>query len=294
VGRWRRWAGSLAAALLVAAAGEPESGPPPAQEEPRPTGPALMEKMVAALGGRERLDQVTASVRRGTIETVNGGDEAPAEEQAAGKIVVYTAEPGKMYSRIERPPLGVVESGLRDDVAWEHTEVFGPRLLEGAERALLLRENDATPFTDWREHYDKVEYLREETIAGHACYVLEVTPPPEEGRPFTLGLDQDSYVPRRMTMTLEGPAGEYSVSSLLEEYREIDGILSPTRIRQFLNGETVVVTIEHIEYNVDIPESVFELPGPVAALLEAVNGEDPAGEDEPPPDETASESPAAS
>ncbi|HUF71364.1 MAG TPA: hypothetical protein VMR74_00550 [Gammaproteobacteria bacterium] len=54
----------------------------------------------------------------------------------------------------------------------------------------------------------------------------------------------------------------------LGDYRDFGGVLTPTTMTQNVAGQSMRITFESAETNVDIPAGRFDLPGAVAALVE--------------------------
>ena len=242
---------TVAGAILIASAAL-------AGEADLPTGEELMEKLVAAKGGREALEKHTTSITKGAMIIDAIGLKAD--------ITSYAAKPDKSYVTIEIVDRGTIERGASGGVAWELSPLTGPRVMEGEERAFMLREAAFHGHLNWRQHYDKVECVGLETVHGHECYTIELTPP--DTRPLTLSLNKETCLPARTEFTLATPAaGDISFDTVFENYTETDGVVSAGKITQKVGPQTVIITKHSVEYNVQIPEDRFDLPQQIQALL---------------------------
>ena len=67
--------------------------------------------------------------------------------------------------------------------------------------------------------------------------------------------------------TTESPMGSMEATTLLSEYKDFGGRKVPTKLVQSSMGQEQVVTITAIEYD-NVPDSVFEAPPAVKAILE--------------------------
>ncbi|MEJ2245167.1 MAG: hypothetical protein P8Y80_03620 [Acidobacteriota bacterium] len=54
---------------------------------------------------------------------------------------------------------------------------------------------------------------------------------------------------------------------MMLEYKEFEGVLSPTRLIQNAAGQNITITVDSLETNVDIPDERFNLPEAVQALV---------------------------
>lgn len=70
----------------------------------------------------------------------------------------------------------------------------------------------------------------------------------------------------KMTMTITGPMGEIPAETLLSDYKEDMGLLQPHKVQQKAMEQEFLITIDHVEYNVDMPSDRFDLPADVRAL----------------------------
>src|SRR5205814_1173203 len=76
--------------------------------------------------------------------------------------------------------------------------------------------------------YLKTEFSGEEVLDGKPAYKLTLTP--REGKPEEHYYDKTTGLMVRTKMILPSPMGEVPIVMLLDEYRKIDGILTPVRL----------------------------------------------------------------
>jgi hypothetical protein len=84
----------------------------------------------------------------------------------------------------------------------------------------------------------------------------------------TFFYDCQSYLARRMDLTLKLPQGKAPTEIRLDEYKNVDGVLIPHKITQKTLGVEQIMTLDTVECNVAVPADRFALPEPVKALLE--------------------------
>jgi hypothetical protein len=220
-----------------------------------PKADVILDRYVEATGGRAAYQKIHNEVASGTMEFVG--------KNVKATITSYKAEGGKSYNEVEIPGAGKIEQGTDGQVAWESSALQGPRIKQGEERAAAFREADLSG--DWRKLYKKVELAGEEDVDGAACYKVILTP--DEGKPETRYYDKKTHLLVKASKIVKTAMGEIPADITLSDYKAVDGILSATKVRQSAIGQTFLITINSIQYNVEMPKNRFDLPGDVKTLL---------------------------
>ena len=243
----------LPSLLLAALAGSPGLAAP---DEPLPKAEEILDKFVEATGGKTAYEKVHNEKTTGTFEYLGKG--------VKGTVTSYRAEPNKSVSIIELEGVGTLQEGTDGTTAWESTSLQGPRVKQGEERAMILREATLRAPLYWRKLYKRVETVGAETVDGQSCYKVVLTP--EEGKPETQYFDKKSSLMIKMMMSTPSPMGEVPIEILLSDYKEESGLLRAHKQHHKLLGQEFLITLSQVEYNVDIPSDRFDLPADVKAL----------------------------
>ena len=85
--------------------------------------------------------------------------------------------PDKEYSVVELGPIGKIESGFTNGVAWEKSAILGPRVKTGDEKDQAAREAHFNGQAEWRTIFPKAETTGSESVNGEDCYKVLLTPP---------------------------------------------------------------------------------------------------------------------
>jgi len=127
-----------------------------------------------------------------------------------------------------------------------------------------MREAMLRGAVDWRKLYKSAETTGVENVDDQACYKVVLTP--NEGKPETRYFDKKSNLLVKLTMQLPSPMGEVPTETLLSDYKEQNGVTAPRKVHQKALGQEFLITINQVEYNVDMPKDRFDLPAEIKAL----------------------------
>lgn len=222
-----------------------------------PAGADVVDRYLEATGGRAAYARIKTYSAVAIVEY--------AGRPNRGTFHVFQSLPDKSYSIMVLPGVDKVETGTRDGVAWERTQRRGLRLKAGEELAAALREADPQARLNWRKYYRSAECTGVEAVDSINCFRVVMTP--HAGKPETRFYDQFSGILLRVTRVVTTPMGEFLSESRYANYRVVDGISWPHSFNQSLFQQTLMSRIESVTLNAAIPESRFDFPSDVKALL---------------------------
>ena len=124
------------------------------------------------------------------------------------------------------------------------------------------------PFLDYEKKGYAVELLGKETVEGAECFKIKFTKKPllVDGEDVEnvqyYFFDTENYVPIVTETEIKSGQMKGSISqTVFSDYQEVEGIYFPFSINSKLKGgEGQPVTIEKIEVNVEVDESIFKFP----------------------------------
>jgi len=220
---------------------------------------AILDKYVEVTGGKAAYEKVKSEVASGTLEITNFG--------ISGALTSYRAAPNKSYTLVDFPGgIGKAEEGSDGTVAWAINAQQGPRIKEGDERAGALRRDALDAAYDWRKYYKKAELAGTEDVGGKPCYKIVLTP--TDGGAETRYYDKTSNLLLKVMMPVETPDGKVDVEMALSDYRDEGGILVAHTSSAKYPGAEMMVKIDKIVRNQDIPADRFALPPEIKALAD--------------------------
>jgi hypothetical protein len=218
---------------------------------------AILDKYVEVTGGRAAYEKVQTEVATGTLEITGMG--------LSGSLTSYRSAPDKSYTVIDFAGVGKAEEGSNGQVAWSNHPGEGPRIKEGDERAAALRNDNMYKEIHWHDFYKKAELAGTEDVGGKACYKVVLTP--NEGSAETRYYDKSSNLLVKAVLPVTTPQGATNAEVDLSDYRDDGGIVSPHAITQKIATLEILVKIETVKRNGEIPASRFDLPAEIKALM---------------------------
>lgn len=221
------------------------------QSQAAPSVDQVLDKYVAALGGRAVIEKVTSRIAHGTMEIPDMG--------VSGAIQIFEKAPDKSAAVLEFANVGQVREGFDGTIAWEENPQTGLREKTGVELGEARRSAIFNAELRMKEIYATLAVKGREAVNGREAWVLEGTP--ADGSPVQMYFDAENGLLARQSGTRATEQGPVVVDVYPEDYREVDGIKQPFRIRQVTAMYTAVITITEIRHNQPIDDAVFRKPG---------------------------------
>jgi hypothetical protein len=226
-------------------------------DESLPKAETVLNHFIEATGGKAALEKLHNQVQHGTLEF--------AAQGIKGNMTVYEAEPDQSRLVVELAGVGKIESGSSGGVAWENSVLQGPRVKQGQERTDALRDSTFNAGLFWQKLYSKVETAGVETVEGHECYKLVLTP--AEGHPTIEFFDKKSGLLIKTQATRASSMGDVAGEIVYEDYRKEGDLLEPHKLTQRAAGQEFQITLQSVEFNANLPAGAFDPPAEIQALL---------------------------
>ncbi len=226
----------------------PETKPTPAVK--LPTVKEILDKYVQALGGRAANEKIQTRLMKGTVELAPMGIKGTAE--------VYGSAPDKSYNRITLDGIGDIIEAYDGTTAWTVNPIQGNRDKTGDE---LLQTKLVANFhreLNFETLYPKIEVKGIEKVGDKDAYVVVATPAGLDSQTFYF--DKQTGLLLREDATMISPEGKMPVKSFYEDYREIDGVKLPYKIRVVLSQFEITTIVTEVKNGVKIEDSLFTKP----------------------------------
>ncbi len=215
-----------------------------------PTADQIIDNHVKAIGGKEALAKVSSRVAKGKLDIAAANISGTFESQNKG--------PNLSSMTAELANFGLVRQGFDGTVAWEANPMVGLREKSGVELADAKLEAELHRELKMKELFPKLEVKGKEKVGDKETYVVLATP--KEGTPITLYFDAQSWLLLKDAAERETPEGKVPTQTFYEDYREVDGMKFPFKLRQVNPMFEMVIAFTEIKHNGTIDETKFKKP----------------------------------
>ena len=204
---------------------------PPAAPTGMPSVDSILEKYVAASGGKSAFEKITSRVSKGTVEmtALDMRGTAEFDEQS----------PNLSSLLIDAPGLGVMQRTFDGSRAWLQDPLQGFIRLSGAGLELAKAGAVFNQQTKLRELYPAAVLVGKEKLAGKDAYVVQMA--------F-----------EKWYFDAEGGLLLRKGNTYYDDYREVDGIKLPFWMREdVFSGVGLIYQLTEIKHNVKIDAAKF-------------------------------------
>lgn len=224
------------------------------------TADELIEKHLAAMGGREALGKLTSQTATGRIAvSVQGQD-------LGGPIELYHKAPNKSRTmfRLDLSAMGgsemVIDQRCDGKTAIALNSMMGDREMTGSQLQNMLNQTFPTPLLDYKAAGAKVELAGKEKLNGRDVFVLVYTP--KAGAASRQFFDAETFLVSRVVMKVDVAelGGETEQTVETSDYRAVDGIKVPFSIRIQNSAQSISVTLDKVEMNKALDDAMFSKP----------------------------------
>jgi outer membrane lipoprotein-sorting protein len=232
---------------------------------PVQTADDLVEKHLAAVGGRPALSKLTSRKSTGTVTigTPNG--------DLSGPIEIYAKPPNKVraYMELDLTALGgpgkmVLEQKFDGTAGWMLNSMQGNTAIVGNQLQNMRNNMFPTPLMSYKAAGTKVDVLPKEQVGGKDAVVLLVTP--KEGSVARIFLDAESYLIVRTISKISTPeVGEFEQTIEPSDYRSVDGVKVAFVVKNTSPVQSLTIRLDKVEHNVPIDDAMFVVKSPIGA-----------------------------
>jgi len=224
------------------------------------TADEIIEKHLAALGGRATLAKLQSRTVTGTITvTTPVGD-------LTGTIETMNQVPNKTRTLIKLDLSAVGLGKVVQDQRFDGTAGYmidtlqGNREITGDQLELMKNNSFPNPLLNYKESFATVELAGKEKVGDREAYVL--IGKPKTGPPVRQYIDAESYLPIKTVLKINVPqlGTEVEQTTELSDFKEVDGVKVPFRSKSSSNVQTLTVTVSQVKHNTQIDQALFSKP----------------------------------
>ena len=205
----------------------------------------ILENFIDVTGGRTKLEKVED-------ETINFVS-PPGTPMI--KLTIIRKYPNKYFQLL-------VMEGFSQQVVFDgekgKTVQFGQEMFfDEAENNRMREQNMTHLLLDTKILGIKAEYTGDETINGVQCNVVKMDL--HHDVEWTLYFDKDTHYMIRQIIPIFTDSGKYDQTVDFYDYRDFDGYVYASRLKQIMGPQTVELLIDSVKVNSGVDDSIFEL-----------------------------------
>ena len=231
-----------------------------AQTASAQTADELIEKSIAAMGGRAAFEKVKTRVMTGTITINTPGGDLP------GTIELWNARPNKLRTFIKADltqfGAGMLEIDQRFDgqTGYLLNTLQGNRDITGNQLDNMRNQAFPHAFLSYKELGFKASVEGKQKVGSGEAYVLVLEP--AKGSTIRQFIDAETMLPVRFVMrvNVEELGAEVEQTTELSAFKEVDGLKLPFKLTSSSSAQSFTVDLTKIEHNVAIDDKVFSKP----------------------------------
>ncbi len=225
------------------------------------TADEVIEKSIAALGGRPAHAKIKSRTVSGTITlTTPVGD-------ISGPIEVLNAAPNKLRTLIKADlsALGagelVVDQRFDGSTGYVLDSLQGNRDITGNQLDNMRNSSFPHPFLNYKELGTSAKLSGKEKVDDREAFVIVFEP--TSGSVVKQYIDAESFMPMRIVMTVNVPqlGSDLEQTTDVSDFREVDGVKIPFRLRSSSSLQSFTVVIQKVEHNGAVDDKLFVKPG---------------------------------
>jgi hypothetical protein len=219
----------------------------------------IIDKTLVAFGGRAALGKLTSRQTTGTMTvSTPGGD-------ISGTIETLNQSPNKVRTLINLDLSAMGAGTVTIDQRFDGTTGFSLDSMRGngpmpaAQADNLSNSVFPNPLMNYKDRGTKIVLGGKEKVGDRDAFALSITP--TRGSVTRLFIDAETYLPLKSIINTEFPeVGPVEQTTEFSDYREVDGVKVPFRIKGSSAVQTFTVTVTKIEHNVKIDPALFTKP----------------------------------
>jgi zinc protease len=215
-----------------------------------PTLKEILERSEKAVGGAEAWKAVNTRLMKGVYQS--------EDSSAFVAIEIYQKSPDKTMFKLKLPQEIVVRDICNGKAAWIEDPRGGYHEYSGAALASRVKRSQFSEQAKMILVIATGKVLGVEKVGTHNAYVVEYSP--EKNEKAKLYFDTESGLEIRSEETYSSPEGPYMVRVDMDDYREVDGMKFPFRMKRSEKGAIINIRLTQVKNNFPIGDELFAKP----------------------------------
>jgi outer membrane lipoprotein-sorting protein len=224
------------------------------------TADEIIEKHLAAVGGRATLSTVSSRVATGSIALTT-----PVGE-LKGTVEVYNKKPNKQRTLVKIDASAFGGTEIINDQRFDGTTGYvidsfnGNRDITGEQLEAMKNGSFPNPLLTYKANGTTATLGNREKVGTSDAYVIQLTP--KSGPGLKAFIDAETFMLVRTMISVNVPqlGGPIEQTSEFSDFRDVDGIKIPHATKTSNPVQTITATVTAVKHNVEIDDSSFVKP----------------------------------
>ena len=223
------------------------------------TADEVIEKSIAAMGGRAAMEKIKTRQTTGTLTLSTPAGDIP------GEIEVTNAAPNKTRTVIKADLSSLGAGPMLIDQRFDGTTGYvldslqGDRPITGDQLANMRANSFPHPFLNYKGIGTSVKLSGKEKDGTRDAFVLVFEP--ASGPVVRQYVDAETYLPLKAIIKLTLPqVGEVEQTARSSDYRDVDGMKVPFKLEVSSAVQSFTIVISKVTNNVPVDDKLFVKP----------------------------------
>ena len=232
-----------------------DSGDSAANAVPKPDAPTPSLKEILAraeksMGGSEAWKNTYTMMMKGVLQT--------EDASAFVAIEIYKKAPDKSLLKMKLPQDMEMREVCDGKSAWMEDPRGGYHEFKGAELESRLKRSQFSEQSKMILLAATGKVLGADKIGLHSVYVVEYSS--QKNETTKLYFDEESGLVLRSEETAAKPDGTYTTKLDMDDYRNVDGMMVPFRMKRTEKGSVIKIKLTQVKNNLPIEDEMFVKP----------------------------------
>jgi len=236
----------------LAGADAPDNGASasPKPDAPMPSLKEILARAEKSMGGSEAWKTTNTVMMKGVLQT--------EDASAFVAIEIYKKAPDKSLLKMKLPQDQEMREVCDGKAAWLEDPRGGYHEFKGAELESRLRRSQFSEQSKMILLAATGKVLGADKIGLHSVYVVEYSS--HKNETTKLYFDAESGLALRSEETLARPDGTFTTRLDMDDYRAVDGMMVPFRMKRTEKGAVIKIRLTQVKNNLPIDDDMFVKP----------------------------------
>lgn len=224
------------------------------------TADEIIEKSIAAQGGRAAFQKIKTRTMSGTITLGTPAGDIP------GTIEIQNAAPNKTRTLIKADLTSLGAGPMQIDQRFDGATGYvldslqGDRPISGNQLENMKNGAFPHPYLTYKASGASASLAGKEKMDGRDAFVVVFEP--TSGSPIRSYIDAETYLPIATRVKTNLPqVGDLEQTSHTSDYRDVDGVKLPFKIEVSSAIQSFTIVVNKVEHNTTIDDKLFVKPG---------------------------------